>query len=162
MVTIDMQNSSNNPYRKALNTALRILTRRDHSKHELSQKLAARGHAGEVIDKVISECERFDYINDERTARVFIRRRHRKGYGRKRIRFELNLKGFRGNQIQALLSKNISDADECQCAETIFQKHAGRFDREKDLLKRKDKIYRFLYARGFSKAVISEFFRKFG
>jgi len=162
MVTIDMQNSSNNPYRKALNTALRILTRRDHSKHELSQKLAARGHAGEVIDKVISECERFDYINDERTARVFIRRLHRKGYGRKRIRFELNLKGFRGNQIQALLSKSISDADEGQCAETIFQKHARRFDREKDILKRKDKIYRFLYARGFSKAVISEFIRKIG
>ena len=159
---IDMQNSSNNPYRKALNTALRILTRRDHSKHELSQKLKARGHAGEVIDKVISECERFDYINDERTAGVFIRRLHRKGYGRKRIRFELNLKGFRGNYIQAVLSKSISDADECQCAETIFQKHARRFDREKDVLKRKDKIYRFLYGRGFSKAMISELIRKMG
>ena len=52
-MTIDMQKSSNDPCRKALNTALRILTRRDHSKHELSQKLKARGHAGEVIDKVI-------------------------------------------------------------------------------------------------------------
>jgi regulatory protein len=161
-VTIDMQNSSSNPYRKALNTALRILTRRDHSKHELSQKLKARGHAGEIIDKVISECERFDYINDERTAEVFIRRLHRKGYGRKRIRFELNLKGFRGNHIQTILSKNISDADECQCAETIFKKYAGRFDREKNALKRKDKIYRFLYARGFSITMISDLIRKIG
>jgi SOS response regulatory protein OraA/RecX len=50
-MTIDMQNSSNNPYRKALNTALRILTRRDHSKHELSQKLKARGYAEEVIEE---------------------------------------------------------------------------------------------------------------
>jgi len=161
-VTIDMQNSSHNPYRKALNTALRILTRRDHSRHELSQKLAVRGYTGEVIDKVISECERFDYINDERTARVFIRRLHRKGYGRKRIRFELNLKGFRGNHIQAALSKSISDDDECQCAKTILKKHARRFDREKDVLKRKDKIYRFLYGRGFSNAMISELIRKIG
>ena len=157
-----MQNGSNDPYRKALNTALRILTRRDHSKHELSQKLKARGYAGEVIDEVISECERFDYINDERTAQVFIRQLQRKGYGRKRIRFELNSKGFRGKHIQAVLSETISDADECQCAEKTIQKHARRFDREKDILKKKDKIYRFLYGRGFSKAVISELISKIG
>ena len=161
-MTIDMQNSSYDPYRKALNTALRILTRRDHSKHELSQKLKARGYAEEVIDEVISKCERFDYINDERTAQVFVRQLHRKGYGRKRIRFELNLKGLRGNHIQAILSKSISDADEYQCAEKIFQKHARRFDREKNVLKRKDKLYRFLYGRGFSKMVISELISKIG
>jgi regulatory protein len=155
-----MQNNSNDPYRKALNTALRILTRRDHSKHELSQKLTARGYAGEVIDEVVSKCERFDYINDERTAQVFIRQLHRKGYGLKRIQFELNRKGLRGKHVQDVLSKSISLADECQCAEKIFQKHIRRFDREKDVLKRKDKIYRFLYGRGFSKAVISELISK--
>ncbi len=159
-MTIEMQNSPTDPYRKALNTALRILTRRDHSKHELTQKLEARGYAGEVIDEVILECQRLDYINDERTAQVFIRRLQRKGYGRKRIQFELNLKGLRGKHIQAVLSKSISDADECQCAEKIFQKHAKRFDREKDVLKRKDKIHRFLIGRGFSKTVILEFIRK--
>ena len=161
-MTIDMQNSSYDPYRKALNTALRILTRRDHSKHELSQKLKARGYAEEVIDEVISKCERFDYINDERTAQVFIRRLQRKGYGRKRIQFELNLKGLRGKHIQDALSKSISEADERQGAEKVFQKHARRFDREKDALKRKDKIYRFLYGRGFSKAVISATISKIG
>jgi len=157
-----MQNNSENPYRKALNTALRILTRRDHSKHELSQKLKVRGYAGEVIDEVISECERFDYINDERTARVFMRQLHRKGYGLKRIQFELNRKGLCGKHIQGVLSKSISVADEGQCAEKIFQKHIRRFDREKDVLKRKDKIYKFLYGRGFSKAVISELISKIG
>ncbi len=161
-MTIDMQNSSNDPYRKALNTALRILTRRDHSKHELSQKLKARGYAEEVIEEVILKCERFDYINDERTAQVFIRQRQKKGYGRKRIQFELNLKGLRGKRIQGVLSKSISEADECQGAEKVFQKHARRFDREKDALKRKDKICRFLYGRGFSKAVISALISKIG
>mgnify|MGYP001815672897 FL=1 len=157
-----MQISSNDPYRKALNTALRILTRRDHSRHELSQKLKARGYAEEVIDEVVSKCERFDYINDERTAQVFISQLQRKGYGRKRIRLELNLKGLRGKHIQGVFSKSISEADECQSAEKIFQKHARRFDREKDVLKRRDKIYRFLYGRGFSKAVISEVISKIG
>ena len=155
-MTFDIQNSSNSPYRKALNTALRILTRRDHSKQELSQKLQARGYVEETINDVISECERFDYINDERTALVFIRRLQRKGYGRKRIRFELNLKGLRGQNIQRILSKHVSDADEHQYAKKIYQKHSKRFNREKDELKRKDKIYRFLYSRGYSQTVISE------
>ena len=161
-MTLNMQKSSEDPYRKALNTALRILTRRDHSKHELSQKLKARGYVQEVINDVISECERFDYINDERTAQVFIRRLQRKGYGRKRIRSELNRKGLRSKNIQTILSKSINDTDECQGAEKIYQKHARRFNREKDELKRKDKIYKFLYGRGFSQSVISEVISKIG
>ncbi len=155
-----MQNNSNESYRKALNTALRILTRRDHSKHELSQKLKARGYAGGTIEKVILQCERFDYIDDERTIQVFIRQLQRKGYGRKRIQYELNCKGLHGERSQAVLFKSISDADECQSAEKIYQKLARRFDREKDAIKRKAKIYRFLYGRGFSKAAISELINK--
>jgi regulatory protein len=161
-MTLNMRDGSNDPYRKALNTALRILTRRDHSKHELSQKLKARGYVQEVINDVISECERFDYINDERTAEVFIRRLQRKGYGRKRIRSELNWKGLHSKNIQRILLKSISDTDECQDAVKIYQKHAKRFNREKDELKRKDKIYKFLYGRGFSRLVISEAISKIG
>ena len=155
-MTFDIQNSSNSPYRKALNTALRILTRRDHSRQELSRKLQARGYVEKTINDVISECERFDYINDERTAQVFIRRLQRKGYGRKRIQFELNLKGLHGQNIQRILSKHVSDADERQSAKRIYKKNSKRFNREKNELKRKDKIYRFLHSRGYSQTVISE------
>ena len=154
---IDMQNRTNEPYRKALTTALRILTRRDHSKHELSQKLKMRGYAAETIDEVIAQCERLEYINDERTAQVFIRQMHRKGFGLKRIAFELNLKGLRGKQVQDMVSQSIPLSDERKGAQKIFQKHIRRFEREKDVSKRKDKIYRFLYGRGFSKTVISIF-----
>jgi regulatory protein len=156
----DMHNKTNETYQKALNTALRILTRRDHSKHELSQKLEARGYAAEIIDDVISQCERLDYVNDERTAQIFIRQLCRKGFGLKRIAFELNLKGLRGYRIQEVVSKSISLSDERQGADKIYRKHIRRFQREKDVSKRKDKIYRFLYGRGFSKTVISEIISK--
>ena len=157
-----MQNRTNGPYRKALNTALRILTRRDHSKHELSQKLTARGYPREIIDNVISRCERFDYINDERTAQVFIRQLHRKGYGQRRIRAELNLKGLRGKHFQDMVSQSISLSDERQGAEKIYHKNSRRFERVKDVSKRKDKIYRYLDGRGFSKTVISELVGRVG
>lgn len=139
-----------------LNSALRILTRRDHSRYELVRKLKQRGFSKKDIDDAVSSCEQFDYINDERTARVYIRQLKRKGYGKKRIRLELNKKGLRGDRILCILDASVSEADECEGAERIVKKNLKRFEREKDLQKRRDKIYRFLQARGFTGEVITK------
>ena len=152
--TSNTPNISKGNYQKAFYSALRILTGRDHSKYELSQKLKQRGFTREDIEKAVSECERFDYINDERTSRVYIRQRILKGYGVKRIRHEMKKKGLRGKRIQNILSEIVSDADEQEGADRILKKNIKRFERESDLKKRRDKIYKFLYARGFSQETI--------
>ena len=149
-------------HKKALNSALRILTPRDHSKYELVKKLKQRGFSREDIDAAISSCERFDYINDERTAQIYIRQLKRKGYGKKRIQLELNKKGLKGTRIQGILDQSLSETDEREGAERILIKNIKRFKREKDALKRRDKIYRFLHARGFSQGVIAEIVKRYG
>jgi regulatory protein len=161
-VTRNKPDTSEDLYRKALNTALRILTGRDHSKYELEQKLKQRSITGELLDKVISTCERYDYVNDERTAKVYIRQLNKKGYGLKRIRYELSKKGLKGRRIDGVLSESLCEEDERECARRVLQKHLKRFERESDFLKRRDKIYRFLYSRGFSDGIISEIMKKFG
>ena len=143
-------------YREALNTALRILTGRDHTKFELSRKLQARGYSTAAITQVISECERLDYIDDMRTAREFVRQLHGKGYGLRQIRRKLAAKGLSGTKFRDFLAESITEADESLSAAKILKKHAQRFEREKDAGKRKEKIYRFLHGRGFSSAVIAE------
>ena len=148
--------------KKALNSALRILTPRDHSKYELVRKLKQRGFSREDIDDAIASCERFDYINDERTAQVYIRQLKRKGYGKKRIQLELNKKGLEGTRIQGILDESVSEVDEREGAECIIKKNIKRFEREKDALKRRDKIYRFLHSRGFSQGVIAEILNRTG
>jgi len=148
-------------YRKALNAALRLLTRRDHSKYELARKLKQRGIQPEVVDQVILACEQFDYINDERTAPLFIGQQARKGYGIKHIRHELKMRGLGGKHIPEILAESMAEYDEREGAARIVQKHAKRFERESDPQKRKEKVYRFLYARGFSKEVILELIREF-
>jgi regulatory protein len=156
-VTIDKPDTQLKPsHKKALNSALRILTPRDHSKYELVKKLKQRGFSREDIDAAISSCERFDYINDERTAQDYIRQLKRKGYGKKRIQLELNKKGLKGTRIQSILNQSVSEKDEKEGAERLVEKNIKRFEREKDALKRRDKIYRFLHARGFSQGVIAE------
>ena len=139
-----------------MSSALRILTRRDHSRHELVQKLKLRGFSRNDIDGAVSACERFNYINDERTSKVYIRQLKRKGYGKKRIKLELNKKGLKGRRVQCILEDSISLADEQEGAEQILRKHLHRFIREREESKRRDKIYRFLHARGFAPEVIAE------
>ena len=143
-----------------MNSALRILTRRDHSRHELVQKLKLRGFSRSDIDDAVSACERFDYINDIRTAQVCVRQLKRKGYGKKRIKLELNKKGLKGSRIQGILENSVSLTDEQEGAEQILRKHMHRFEREREESKRRNKIYRFLHARGFAPEVIAETIKK--
>jgi len=160
--TSNTANSSTDSYQKALNAALRILTGRDHSKHELTRKLNQRGFTPEDVENAVSECERLDYINDERTSRAHIRQLILKGYGAKRIRQEMNKKGLRGRRIENILSETVSDTAEREAAERILKKNSKRFERESDLKKRRGKIYRFLYARGFPQEIIGELIAKLG
>ena len=146
-------------HQHAMNTAVRILTNRDHSKYELKQKLQQRGFGRKVIDTVIVECERFNYINDKRTADVYISQLKRKHFGKRYIRMALRKKRLSGTVIENILQKNYPEADELENAGRLLEKKMKTFEREADLKKRSDKIYRFLYSRGFSPAVISALIR---
>ncbi len=93
---------------------------------------------------------------------MYIRQLKRKGYGKKRIQLELNKKGLKGTRLQGILDKSVSENDEREGAERILKKNIKRFKREKDELKRRDKIYRFLHARGFPQGVIAEILKRHG
>jgi len=151
----------NAPYQKVFNTAIRILTRRDHSEYELTQKLKQRGFERDVISRVISDCARLNYLNDERTAEVFIRQSKRRGYGKKRIQIELNRKGLKGERITDILYKSVSESDEREAAKRVLKKNLKKFEREKDPLKRRNKIYRLLYTKGISEGIITDFVQRF-
>jgi regulatory protein len=143
-------------HRQAMNTAVRILTNRDHSKFELKQKLQQRGFESKVIDTVIVECERFNYLNDKRTADVYISQLKRKCFGKRYIKQALKKKRLSGAAIEKILSENYPGVDEYEHAGRLLEKKMKTFARETDPKKRSDKIYRFLYSRGFSPAVIRD------
>lgn len=147
-------------YQKALNTALRLLLRRDHSNAELMSKLTQRGFDCESIRRVVAECQRLDYLDDERTAGVLIRKLRRKGFGSKRIRLEFDRKGLNRELMEGILGKSVAEENDREWAERVLQKYIRKFDREKDDRKRRAKIYRFLYARGFPERVIADIISK--
>ena len=142
-----------------MNTAVRILTHRDHSKYELKQKLQQRGFASEVIDTVITECERLNYIDDHRTAHVYISQLKRKCFGKRHIRLALKKKRLSGAVTEKILLENYTEAEEHENAGKLLEKKMKTFNWEEDSRKRRDKIYRFLYSRGFNNDVITDLMR---
>jgi regulatory protein len=146
-------------YQKALHTALRILTRRDHSIAELNGKLRLRGVEEKVIEKVLAECRRLNYLDDNRFAAGLIRHLKRKGCGSLRLRNEFHQRGLLGVESEKLLRKAFGAGEELQIACEVAEKKlksVGFLEPHKC----REKIYRFLSSRGFSNAVIAEALRK--
>jgi len=138
-----------------MNVAVRLLSRRNHSRYEIEQKLKDRGFDADLTEKVISECQRLNYIDDKETARLYIQELKRKGYGTHRISISMKKKGLSGELTEEMLEQFNSESDELENARRVLENKLKSFEREKDIWKRKEKIYRFLYSRGFSKSVIS-------
>ena len=76
-----------------LETALRLLTRREHTRLELQHKLARRAFAAELIEQVLDELTRDDLLSDARFAELYTSQRADKGYGPLRIAAELRERG---------------------------------------------------------------------
>jgi regulatory protein len=147
------------PYRKALNSALRILAHRDHTAAELIRKLERRGFAESVIGAVLRECRRVNYLDDARAALQLVDQLKRRGWGLHRIRSEMAKKGLSGPEHAGLLRECLPAGEELRFAQQVMDKRAAAFDREPDAERRKIRIQRFLRSRGFSDTVIFDLLR---
>jgi regulatory protein len=139
-----------------METAVRLLAQREHTRGELRQKLRQRGVTDDLSRKTLAECERLGYVNDDRTADLYVRELERKGFGPRRIRLSLKKKGVASPIVENTLSRHLSHSKELETARRVLQKKQHTYDREPDARKRREKIYRFLCSRGFSPSVITE------
>ena len=142
-------------YPKALHTAYRILARRDHSIAELDGKLRQRGFEEKVIAKVLAECRRLNYLDDDRFAAGLIRHLKRKGCGSLRLRNEFHRRGLLGSESEQLLGEAFGAGEELQIACAVAEKKLQSIEFPEPQ-KCREKIYRFLSSRGFSGAVIAQ------
>ena len=75
------------------NKSLDLLSRREHSSKEIREKLLLRFDDKVIINSVITKLEENNLINDTRFAEAYVSSRKRKGFGPKKISFELLSKG---------------------------------------------------------------------
>ncbi len=81
--------------RSAYQTALDLLSRRDHFRFEMVEKLRQREFSPADIDEAVARCEEFGLLNDERVAQRFVELRAvDRGWGPHRLAAELRRRGM--------------------------------------------------------------------
>ena len=130
----------NNIYNKSLD----LLSRREHSTKEIREKLLLRFDDCAVIDSVLTKLEKNNLISNLRFAEAYVSSRKRKGFGPKKISFELISKGV----SESITNKAITEEGGWRkAAKQVFVKKFknGKNSDAKDILKQKT----FLQNRGF-------------
>ena len=135
------------------NKALDIISRREHSKKEVRDKLLKKFDDLNVIEDVIEKLIKNSLLNDSRYAEMYTRARKRKGFGPKRIGYELNSRGV-SETLSSIAIKE--EGGWLEAAENAFNK---KFKDGISLdFKTKLKQKSFLQNRGFSFKEIDSIF----
>jgi len=113
-----------------------------------------RGFSQNQIESAVNECLRLNYLDDERFATAYARQLQRKGYGRHRIQQMLFAKGLPFQAVAACLEACCLEEVQIQvCRETMLKKLNSGQPME-DSAEARARLYRFLFSRGFSPAII--------
>ena len=139
--------------------ALKLLARREHSRAELAQKLAASAGKEEILI-VLDQLEETGLISDRRTAEAYLRS-HAQRLGAARLRQDLRAKGIAAELIDECLGTEAEAplASEEERALQVWQKKFGQAAEDARDWARQA---RFLQARGFSSATIRKVLKSAG
>lgn len=144
----DPPDSTDGPFKKngpSLKArAIAILSRREHSRQELKQKLAAHADESDDVEALLDELARDNWQSDARFAQSLAYRRSGR-QGTQAIMRELSRHGLAGETV-AELSSSLMET-ELERARAVWEKKFGALPADaRDYAKQ----YRFLASRGFS------------
>lgn len=129
--------------------ALRLLSRREFSRHELATRLAPRAQNAEELQQVLDDVQARRFQSDERFTESLVHRRAPQ-FGARRIEFELD-----NHRIDAATAaRTVAElaASERERALAVWQR---KFSAPAHDLNEKARQYRFLAQRGFEAETIS-------
>jgi regulatory protein len=134
--------------------ALRALTRRAHSVHEMKQKLERRSDNKLLVQLVMARLREHGQIDDAQYAKQFVRqRRASRKQGKFRIVRELRARGVPDRHIEAALEESSKETDEGAMVRQRIERQLRSYRGEIDE-KRMASMYRSLLRAGFSADVV--------
>ncbi len=132
--------------RRAYNCAVSLLSRRDHSKKELLEKLRKKGFANGA-ESAVEKLAAGGYVDDERFCRLYANELIRlKGYGKRRVEQELYLKGIDRDIIYSVLEEVSFDNE--ALSDIIKRKYLNRLSDEKGRRRVINALHRLGYSFG--------------
>ena len=132
-------------YKAIYNEALDIISRREHSQKELTDKLIKKFNIPELVDLVINSLLDKNLINDYRYSEAYVVARKRKGFGPKKIVYELISRGINENTASEVI--NIEGGWQDAALKAFNKKYKVGIGKD---FKEQNKQKVFLQNRGFS------------
>lgn len=134
---------------QARKAALRLLKYRPRSEKELEQRLRLKKIPAQLVELVLGELKKTSLIDDARFAKIWTQDRLKKGYGPRRIEKELNEKGLDRQIIAGSIKNARTFLNASPVLNELLEKRLRRFKKQDDRLKTKQKLFNYLYRRGF-------------
>lgn len=150
--------SSNCPV-SALEYAMKILAKRVYAESEIYTKLRKKNYPPDEIKNAIDECKRYSFINDELYAQDYANLLNSRGCGSMLVRRKLSMLRIAPEYIDRALE--MIAENEMSAAEHSFDFKMRMLAREKNPLKKRQKIYAFMVSRGYSLDIIKKLFEKY-
>lgn len=142
--------------------ALRLLSRRSHSREELARKLRRRA-AGESVQPVLDRLTSLGYLNDEEFAfRTALRRRESQHWGNRRIRADLKRRGLGARMIGRALERveeTCPERDGLRQAVRRWIERSGAPTNPAQLKKLFDHCLRLGYSSAMARTELTAYFR---
>lgn len=137
---------------EAFESALRLLTRREHGALELCDKLEQKGFSQKEAKDALESCQRLGLQSDSRFVDNYANSRLRQGYGPLKISQELKVKGI---DKELILEKLEQEKDNwlAYALKVWEKKSKGKKDLSFDEMQ---KLQTFLLYRGFTMDIISQ------
>ncbi|CAB0150391.1 Regulatory protein RecX [Pseudidiomarina piscicola] len=136
---------SEDDQQQADEVCVRLLGRREHSAHELKQKLCQRGFSDAVIKQALATAQEHGWQSDERFAEIWLRQQLASGNGWMKIKAAAGVKGINAELLIELVER--ADPD---WVELCYDKLQRKFGQQPPATRQeRDKIMRHLQNRGF-------------
>ena len=148
----NLTDSTDDPklFSKLYQYTLGLLARREYSRSELAQKLAAKTDDVSVIETLLARVIELNYQSDERFTEAFVRHKVFRGKGPAVIRLELKQKGISAELIDQALR-----GDEYDWYALALEGYQRKFRHKPiDSPKERARRQRFLYSRGFDSDIV--------
>lgn len=130
--------------------ALKYLSKREYSRHELSLKLRRKGCTSRDCETVLARLCAEHLLSDQRYAEIYLQSKVRRGYGPTRIRMNLEESGVPRDVIDAAFEQI-----EIEWSDQLKLQHVKKFGHtEPASYKEWVKRARYLNNRGFSSDLI--------
>ena len=129
---------------------LDLLSRREHSKHELILKLERRVESVEKLKDELNKLSEEKLQSDLRFSESYIRSRYNSGFGPTRIKYDLSLR-----KVNDSIITNAFDQTDLNWTEKLKKENVKKYGVDKsENMQELSKRVKFFVQRGFEKEMI--------